>query len=123
MKIVIKGLPISGSQRGKKIGFPTVNLAAPKKISKQDWGVYFSYIYFDGKKLPSVSHLGPIITFNEKEIKCETHIISWRHDIHPQQVKVKLFKKIRDIKKFKNSQELKKQITDDITRARRYFGL
>jgi len=123
MNIILKGKPKPGSQRGKKIGFPTINLSVDQEISKDKWGVYFSYIYFDRKKLPSVSHLGPIVTFDETEVKCETHIISWRHDISPEEVKVKLFKKIRGIKKFKNSEELVKQITDDISRARKYFKI
>ena len=123
MNIIISGKPVSGSKRGKGLGFPTINLKVDQDLSKEDWGIYFSYIYFDKKKLPSVSHLGPIVTFGESEVKCETHIISWRQDISPEEVKVKLFKKIRDVKKFKNSDELVIQIEDDITRARKYFKM
>lgn len=123
MRIIITGRPILGSKRGQKIGFPTINLEVKKKIPKKDWGVYFSYIFFDKKKLPAVSHLGPILTFGGKKIKCETHIISWRHDIEPKEVKVKLFKKIRGIKKFDSVDELAKQIAEDISRARKYFKM
>ncbi|RJR31584.1 hypothetical protein C4569_01340 [Candidatus Parcubacteria bacterium] len=123
MKLIFSGRPVSGSQRGGRlIGFPTINLEL-KEIPEQKWGVYFSYIYFESKKLPAISHLGPILTFDEKKIKCETHIISWRSDISPEMVKVKLFKKIRDIKKFSSSAELADQIKEDIDRARKYFKI
>lgn len=123
MSIIVSGQPQKGSQRGSQLGFPTINLPVANKVLKEDWGVYFSYIYFDKKKLPAVSHLGPILTFGGRKVKCETHIISWRQDVAPKFVKVKLFKKIREIKKFDSKDDLIKQIDDDIIRARKYFKL
>ncbi|MDR2252169.1 MAG: riboflavin biosynthesis protein RibF [Endomicrobium sp.] len=115
------GIPFRDKGLGKKVGFPTVNLKvnSDKLIPK---GVYISLITQKDRIYPSVTSIGPRLTFNRGgKIVPETHILNfdgiWRRAL----TKVILLKKIRNEKKFKNIQALKSQVLKDIAKSLRFF--
>ncbi|MDR3307133.1 MAG: riboflavin biosynthesis protein RibF [Endomicrobium sp.] len=115
------GVPFKDKGLGKKLGFPTVNLKvdSDKLLPK---GVYISVITQKDGIYPSVTSIGSRLTFNRGDkIVPETHILNfdgvWKKDL----TKVILLKKIRDEKKFANSEILKVQIAKDVAKALRFF--
>ena len=102
---------IAGKGRGKKLGFPTANL---DKIDLDiEYGVYSVKVKISNKIYEALLHFGPKKTFNEK-VSLELHIKNFNFDIYGKSIKIKIINKIRNIKKFTNIKELKKQISKDL---------
>ena len=102
---------IVGSGRGRRLGFPTANL---DKINLDiDYGVYSVEVEVDNNLHKGLLHFGQRKTFHEG-VSLELYITDFNQNIYHQNVKVKIIRKIREIRKFKNIEELKKQISKDI---------
>jgi len=117
------GMPFKDRGIGVKLGFPTVNLKTDKSklIPK---GIFISLISQNGKIYPSVTSIGTRPTFKEKSVLIpETHILDFKGVWKKSKTKVTLLKKIRNEKKFRNIEELKKQISKDVIKVRKYFRL
>ncbi len=112
----ITGKVKSGSQRGKDLGFPTVNLDYVEEV---ELGVYASYVLFDNTLYEAISNVGSAITFGQNDPKIETYIFDFAEQIYNQEITVFLIQKIRDIQKFKSVQELVTQIQRDIDLAKK----
>ena len=102
---------IAGQSRGRRIGFPTANL--DKTNLDIDYGVYLVKVEVNDRLHKGLLHFGPRKTFNEG-VSLELYIKDFDANIYHQEVKIKIIKKIREVKKFKNIEELKKQISRDL---------
>ncbi len=107
------------NQRGKKLGFPTANIALHKKILE---GIYISKTKIDGKQHQSITFIGTAKTFNEKRFHAETYILDFNQNIYGKWISVKILKKLRDNKKFKSAKELILQMKEDEKAARKFFA-
>ena len=123
MFLTIKGKVKAGKRRGRKLGFPTINIPVPKKIKKKDWGIYFSLVRIGDKIYPGVTHLGPVKTFSLRPATCETHLLAVRHNLYHRLVEKRLIFRFREVERFPSIRQLKIQIKKDIKAARKFFGL
>ena len=109
-----------GRQFGKKIGFPTANidikdyvLACPGvyavKVKMQSKDDYFS----------GIANLGYRPTFNGKKILLEVHLFNFAGNLYNKYLTVEFKKFIRREKKFKNVDQLRKQIKIDLLKAKK----
>ena len=106
-----KAKVITGKGRGRRIGFPTANL--DKTDLDIDCGVYLAEARIEKKLYKGLLHFGPKKTFNGG-VSLELFIKDFNFDIYGKNVKIKIIKKIREIKKFANAEWLKKQIKKDL---------
>lgn len=106
-----KAKVVKGKGRGKKLGFPTANLACTELDIPH--GVYLVNVNFDKKKYKSLMHFGFVETFEEAP-SLEIYIGNFKGDIYGKEVKVRIMKKVRDVIKFENVKELKAQIKKDL---------
>ncbi|KKR20141.1 MAG: Riboflavin biosynthesis protein RibF [Parcubacteria group bacterium GW2011_GWE2_39_37] len=106
------GKVIQGEGRGKKIGFPTVNI--DNQSLDLNHGVYLVEVFIGADKniYRGLLHFGPKKTFNDI-ISTEVFIDNFSKEIYGEKIKVKVLKKIREIKKFKSSDELIWQMEKD----------
>lgn len=107
------------NQRGKKLGFPTANVALHKNIAE---GIYISKTKIDRKQYQSITFIGEAKTFNEKKFHAETYILDFNQNIYNKWISVRLLKKIRENKKFASVDKLVEQMRKDEEAARRYFA-
>ncbi|MBI5414056.1 riboflavin kinase [Candidatus Peregrinibacteria bacterium] len=135
------GHTITGEGRGRKIGFPTVNVElhvgdAYMRPSQNHEGVFAvrGKIFTSeghpptGDPFEGIVHIGPRPTFDSFDMSVEIHIFSSRDAIHrvsfsdiPENSPIEfdiIGEKIRDVKKFDSEEELKKQITKDCEGAK-----
>jgi riboflavin kinase/FMN adenylyltransferase len=105
-----RGKVIEGKGRGRELGFPTANLDA--EGIQLGHGVYLVEVEVLGKKYQSLLFFGPKKTFAEPA-SLEIFIKGLANNIYGETIAVRIIKKIRDVQKFDNQQDLRKQIERD----------
>ena len=115
----IYGKVLKGRQLGKKIGFPTANIDIKDYVIAKP-GVYAVKVQkFNSKKLlKGIANLGYRPTFNQKKILLEVHLFNFSENLYNKYLTVNFLKFIRSEKKFKNIEQLKKQIKIDLRKAK-----
>ncbi len=115
----IVGKVQKGKQLGKKIGFPTANIDIKDYILACP-GVYAVKVRIIGKNnyLKGIANLGYRPTFNGKKILLEVHLFNFSGNIYNKYLTVEFKKFIRKEKKFKNADQLRKQIKIDLLQAK-----
>jgi len=116
----IHGKVQKGRQLGKKIGFPTANIDIKNYLLACP-GVYaVKTKKFDGKNfIKGIANLGYRPTFNGKKILLEVHLFNFSENLYNKYLTVEFKKFIRKEKKFKNIDQLKKQIKIDLLKAKK----
>jgi riboflavin kinase/FMN adenylyltransferase len=110
-----------GSERGHKLGFPTANLHPHNRVIPRN-GVYVTGTLIDGQWRRSVTNVGLRPTFGEaSEPSVETFVMNWDGDLYGDVIRVRFLYRLRDERRFSSVDELKTQITRDVTRAESYF--
>ena len=111
----IDGKVEKGRQLGKKIGFPTCNIDIKDYVLAKP-GVYAVKIYRKNKNfsLKGIANLGYRPTFNKKKILLEVHIFNFHENLYNKYLTIEFINFIRKEKKFKNINQLKKQINLDL---------
>ncbi len=113
----IEGKVIKGKKRGRKIGFPTCNMALNDYV-KPKLGVYAVKVNFDNLIKSGIANIGYRPTFNGQNLLLETNIFGINKNLYNKVIGVSFKKFIRPEKKFKNFEYLKKQIKLDIKQAK-----
>jgi len=116
----IDGKVEKGRQLGKEIGFPTCNIEIKDYVLAKP-GVYAVKIYRKNKSFPlkGIANLGYRPTFNQKKILLEVHIFNFHGNLYNKYLTIELINFIRKEKKFKNINQLKKQINLDLKIAKK----
>ncbi len=116
----IHGKVQKGRQLGKKIGFPTANIDIKNYVLACP-GVYavrVKKIKGNGY-LKGIANLGYRPTFDGKKILLEVHLFNFSGNLYNKYLTVEFKKFIRKEKKFKNINQLKKQIKIDLIKAKK----
>ena len=108
-----------GRQLGKKIGFPTANIDIKDYILACP-GVYAVKAKRYGKNnyIKGIANLGYRPTFNGKKILLEVHLFNFSGNLYNKYLTVEFKKFIRKEKKFKNVEQLRRQIKTDLLIAK-----
>ena len=114
----ISGEVVKGNGIGKTIGFPTANILIKNKwkLLPSD-GVYAVKVNINDRFFKGMMNIGQKPTIDGKGKSLEVHIFDFSNDIYGKAIKVKVIKRIRDEKKFKDLQGLKKQLFIDKNRV------
>ena len=107
---------IKGHQRGRTIGFPTVNQKYPEELVKLKFGVYKTRVLFDGMEYVGITDIGVKPTFPNDFVISETYIKDFSGDLYGKKIRIEPIEFIRDEKKFSGLEELKEQINEDLRR-------
>ena len=116
----IEGMVQRGRQQGQKIGFPTCNIDIKDYVIAMP-GVYAVKVKRknSNKSLKAIANLGYRPTFNQKKILLEVHIFNFSGNLYNKYLSIEFIKFIRKEKKFKNTNQLRKQIQSDLKVAKR----
>ena len=116
----IEGKVQKGKQLGKKIGFPTANIDIKDYVLASP-GVYAvrTKVVKSSKFIRGIANLGYRPTFNGKKILLEVHLFNFSGNLYNKYLSVEFLRFIRREKKFKNINELKKQIKNDLVIAKK----
>ena len=125
-RYAISGHVIHGQQLGRKLGFPTLNLAVANHLHHRKpatTGIFTAQVLgLSDKPLPAVASLGVRPTVEDKgRVLLETHIFDYQQDVYGKIITVELLEKIRDEVKYEDLDTLTNAIADDAKHARNYF--
>ena len=106
---------VTGSGRGKELGFPTANFIPIEKNQLIPAnGVYCIRGRINGNSLYGMCNLGVRPTFDETDFVMEVHFFQNEvDDIYSEIITVEFLERVRDEKKFSNPKELIKQLEKD----------
>lgn len=108
---------IHGDERGRTIGFPTINQKYPQALVKLKFGVYKTKVRYKNKEYNAITNIGIRPTYKSEYVISETYIIGFTGDLYGKTVTVKPVSFLREEIKFSSLEQLKKQISEDIKRG------
>ncbi len=103
-----------GDQRGRTIGFPTINQPYPEDLVKVKFGVYKTKVLIDGVTYEAITNVGIRPTYKSDYVISETFIKDFSGDLYGREIEIFLVKFLRDEIKFASLEELKRQIEIDL---------
>jgi riboflavin kinase / FMN adenylyltransferase len=115
----VSGRVIGGAQRGRTIGFPTLNLGPPppRKLLPPE-GVYAVRVQTPIGPVGGMMNLGPRPTFGDSATSLETHLFDTAGEFYGANVRVDFVARLRETRKFASADHLVKQLGQDERDAR-----
>jgi riboflavin kinase/FMN adenylyltransferase len=114
----VSGRIVSGTGRGRTLGFPTANIETSPLQALPPDGVYATLAYLDGEVLPSATNIGLSPTFGQGRHRVEVHLIDFESELKASELRIEFVTRIRSEKRFPSAAELKVQIAKDVASAR-----
>ncbi|WP_038056119.1 riboflavin biosynthesis protein RibF [Thermus amyloliquefaciens] len=116
------GVVVEGEKLGRKLGFPTANLAVhPKKVLPP--GVFAVEAQGTFGRHKGVANVGSRPTVNGTERRLEVHLLGFAGELYGEEMQIAFLKRLREERRFPDLQALRTQIAQDVEAARAYFGL
>jgi riboflavin kinase/FMN adenylyltransferase len=114
----MEGHVCRGASLGRKLGYPTANLAIRAEPSPLS-GVLAAFSRVSGGPwLPAVTNLGRRPVVGGKEPVLEVHFFDFDEDLYGQRLEVQFVAKLRDESNFNTLDELVEQMKRDEQQAR-----
>lgn len=114
-----------GFKRGRKIGFPTLNVSIPKNERILGEGVYAVKVKIDKDNLwyEGMASIGHNETFGDDlEKTVEINLFNFDKSVYGEKVIVKWYKFLREMVKFDSVEELIDQLNKDKRDTEAFFG-
>lgn len=113
------GAVVAGEQRGRALGYPTINIAlpSPRKLLPPD-GVYAVRARTKRGDFGGMMNLGGRPTFGDLERTLEVHLFDVAGDWYGERVTVELIRRLRDTIRFDGVDALVAQLGRDAENAR-----
>jgi len=120
----VSGTVARGDRMGKRLGWPTINLAPESELIPLD-GVYVGRVFFPGfpATFDCVTNVGtrPTVYENYQRV-VESHILDFATDVYGERVEVCFLKRLREERIFPTVMDLSAQIRKDVETTREYFA-
>ncbi len=113
-----------GDRMGKRLGWPTVNLAADGDVLLAD-GVYACQVRFPqlSGQFDGATNVGtrPTVYENYRRV-VETHVLDFDADVYGEQLELEFHRRLREERTFATVMDLSAQIRRDVSATREYFS-
>ncbi len=119
---LISGKIIKGHGVGKKLGYPTINLAVPpvKLLPKE--GVYAARARFDDSEFDGMAYIGGRLTFGDTALSVEINLFDFSGRVESEKIFLELKEFVRPPIKFESSVKLAEKIRNDEMEIKKRFG-
>jgi riboflavin kinase/FMN adenylyltransferase len=114
----VSGVVARGQQRGRTIGFPTLNLPIPEEKLLPPDGVWVVEVETPGGRFGGMLNQGHRPTFGDGRRLLEVHLFGFEGDLYHRPVRVTWRSPLRSIRRFDSVAELRQQLEQDGARAR-----
>lgn len=113
----LTGFVVANRQNGRKIGFPTANLAPEDGLLIPKDGVYAARACAKDVWYPAVTNIGENPTLDGRIRTIETHLIGFSGDLYGAPLTVELLRYLRPDRRFDSLEALRSQIAEDAAHA------
>ncbi len=111
----LKGIVQKGTGRGRKLGFPTINLKVPKEKLLPRFGVYAGKVHIKEGGWNAAAYIGQRPTFDETEVTVEAHLLGFNGSIlQGTSAILELLSFVRPDQKFETVDALISQMSRDL---------
>ena len=118
-----EGLVEHGRKIGRKIGFPTANLARNSEGMLPADGIYAGWLYANGIRYPAAHSVGTNDSIEAVPRLLESHVIGRDDlDLYDQIVVCEYVEQVRPWAKFDSMEQLIDQIASDVAACRKVLG-
>jgi len=118
----LSGPVAKGTGRGTGLGFPTTNIATDPGQALPADGVYATWSHIEGKLYKSMTNIGKNPTFGSSQRTIEVYILDYHGDLYGHNLTIDLVERLRGEKQFGTTEELKKQIAEDIKQGKKILA-
>ncbi len=120
----VGGHVVRGEQRGRLLGFPTINvpLPSPRKLLPPQ-GVYAVRVQTPRGPFGGMLNLGPRPTFGDADVTLEAHLFEAAGDFYGMRVRIDFLRRLRETLRFESPQALVEQLALDERAARETLAL
>ena len=119
------GQIIHGDARGRKLGFPTLNVKIPEGKLILPNGVYAVNAIIDGVRYASVTNVGvrPTFGLEDKGIVAESFLLETAGNFYGETARLEFIEMLREERRFESAEALKEQIGRDIRQAEKILQI
>lgn len=114
---MISGTVVHGRDIGRSLGFPTANIATHNELLPPD-GVYAVMVSVDGTLVKGACSIGLNPTFDGGSRTIEVFMLDYAGQVYEREMAVCFVRKLRDVNKFPDAEELVRAITHDVLHTR-----
>ena len=116
----LSGPVTHGRRVGRRLGYPTINLAPDPGLALPPHGVYAARVHIAEQTVPAVTNIGVRPTFGEGGgLSVESYLMDFDRQIYEQTVRVDLLRFLRPERAFPSADALREQIALDVQSALR----
>jgi riboflavin kinase/FMN adenylyltransferase len=113
----LSGQVTTGAHRGRRLGFPTANLAVmAERVIPAD-GIYAGFAWVNGRRYPAAINIGVRPTFSETERAVEAYLLDFNGDLYGLDLKLELVERLRPEKRFESLDALVAQMQADVEQS------
>lgn len=113
----LEGVVVEGDGRGRKLGFPTANLATHKEQLPKP-GVYAVMVRWRDQELQGVVNIGKRPTFVGDRFAIEVYLLDFTGNLYGEILRIYFAERLRDELRFDSLEELTDAIAVDVENAR-----
>jgi riboflavin kinase / FMN adenylyltransferase len=117
----VSGDVIRGDQRGRQLGYPTLNVELPPPSARKllpPQGVYAVRVQTPSGPFGGMMNMGPRPTFGDAATSLEVHLFDAAADLYGAYVKVEFVSRLRETRPFADASALVAQLAIDEENAR-----
>jgi len=118
---ILRGTVLHGQALGRRLGFPTANLALPEDLVRPKFGVYACQAVAEGRCFPAVTNLGVRPTVEGREVRAESWILDYSGDLYGRELILEFRFFLRPEQKFDSLEALRRQIQKDAEQVSAFF--
>lgn len=119
----LSGEVLHGKELGRRLGFPTANLALPEGLIAPAYGVYATLVTLpDGSAHPAVTNVGVRPTVHDQLGRLvEAWILDCTAELYGETIRVEFFTRLRGEKKFDSLEALRAEVLRNADETRAFF--
>lgn len=120
----VGGEIVHGRKLGRTLGMPTINQLPRQEKLLPPKGVYYSYVRYKDRRLPSITNIGVKPTVADTMVMgVETYIYDFDEDVYGEELEVYLLDFKRPEMRFDSVDALMRQMSEDIAEGREYHRI
>jgi len=116
---LLVGEVVAGDRLGRKLGYPTANLALDSALLLPAEGIYLIHAFWKKQHSAGLLYLGMRPTLKSNATRCEVYLLSAPGtELYGERMEVHLHQKLRDDQVFPSLEALRRQLDRDVAQAR-----